>query len=51
MTKLDASGFTFAGMWFWKMWEAIMRNQVKKERWLNLMKANSGKENTTEDTE
>jgi len=24
---------------------------VEKERWLNLMKANSGKENTTEDTE
>lgn len=51
ITKLEASCFNFAGMRFWRTWKAIMRNQVEQERWLNLMKSNSGKENTTEDIE
>jgi hypothetical protein len=32
MNKLKASGFNFEGMWFWRIWKAIKRNQVKKER-------------------
>jgi hypothetical protein len=46
MTKLEASGFNSAGMWFWRTWIAILSNQVKKGRRLNLIKLNSGKENT-----
>jgi len=31
--------------------ESNYKKSVEKERWLNLMKANPGKENTTKDTE
>ena len=31
MNRLKASGFNFEGMWFWRTWKAIKRNQVKRK--------------------